>query len=171
MLDYSSPTESFLRELFMVKILFVCHGNICRSPMAEFIMKKMVLDEGIADDFFIESAATSTEELGNSVHYGTKGVLKKYGIDCSKKRARQINKADYGEFDIIVGMDGYNLRNMNRIFGGDPLNKISLLLDHTGEYRDVADPWYTGNFDATENDVVNGCRALLEILRNRKNLK
>lgn len=161
----------FLREFFMVKILFVCHGNICRSPMAEFIMKKMVLDEGIADGFLIESAATSTEELGNPVHYGTKGVLKKYDIDCSKKRARQITKADYGRFDHIIGMDGYNIRNMHRIFGGDPEKKISLLLDHTNDPGDVADPWYTGDFTQTENDVVKGCRALLEMLRDRKNLK
>ena len=148
----------------MIKILFVCHGNICRSPMAEFLMKKLVSDKGIADKFLIESAATSTEELGNPIHYGTRQVLKKYNIDFSNKRARQIKLEDYQKYDYIIGMDRYNLRNMIRVFGDDKQNKLSLLLDYTEEPRDVADPWYTGDFSATEEDVLNGCRALLKKL-------
>ena len=148
----------------MIKILFVCHGNICRSPMAEFLMKKLVCDKGLSDKFYIQSAATSTEEIGNGVHYGTRKVLDKYKIDYSKKRAVQVTKADYDKYDYIVGMDRYNLRNMNRIFGDDPKGKISLLLDHTEEFRDVADPWYTGDFSQTESDVLRGCSALLRKL-------
>ena len=145
--------------------MFVCHGNICRSPMAEFIMKKLVKDEGLERDFYIESAATSTEELGNPVHYGTRQVLRKYNINCLGKRAVQITREDYDKYDLIVGMDSYNIRNMKRIFGEDRAGKISLLLDHTGECRDVADPWYTGDFSATERDVMEGCAALLKKLR------
>lgn len=148
----------------MIKILFVCHGNICRSPMAEFLLKKLVSDKGVADKFLIESAATSTEELGNPVHYGTRQVLKKYNIDFSNKRARQINSSDYEKYDYIIGMDRYNMRNMIRVFGEDKQNKLSLLLDYTDEPRDVADPWYTGDFSATEEDVLNGCAAFLEKL-------
>lgn len=146
----------------MTKILFVCHGNICRSPMAEFIMKYLVKEKGLENEFYIESAATSTEEIGNGVHYGTRHVLDKYKVDYSKKRAVQITRADYGKYDYIVGMDRYNMRNMERIFGGDPDNKLSLLLDHTGDFRDVADPWYTGDFSQTEDDVLRGCKALLK---------
>ena len=149
----------------MIKILFVCHGNICRSPMAEFLMKKMVADKGVADKFLIESAATSTEELGNPVHYGTRKVLNKYSINCSNKRARQIVRSDYDNYDYIIGMDRYNLRNMVRIFGEDKQNKLSLLLDHTSQPRDVADPWYTGDFSATEEDILNGCEAFLKKLK------
>ena len=148
----------------MIKILFVCHGNICRSPMAEFLMKKFVTDKGVADNFLIESAATSSEELGNPVHYGTKQVLRKYNIDCSGKRARRIEPADYKKYDYLIGMDSYNIRNMERAFGGDPENKISLLLGYTNDPRDVADPWYTGNFDLTERDVINGCQGFLKKL-------
>ena len=149
----------------MTKILFVCHGNICRSPMAEFIMKKMVADLGLSGDFVIESAATSSEELGNPVHYGTRQVLRKYNIDFSKKRAVRITADDYGRYDYIIGMDSYNRRNMERAFGGDPEGKLSLLLDYTDHPRDVADPWYTGNFDETESDVLRGCRGLLKFLK------
>ena len=149
----------------MTKILFVCHGNICRSPMAEFLMKKLVSDLGIADKFYIESAATSTEEIGNPVHYGTRQVLQKYNIDFSKKRAVQITPDDYEKYDYIIGMDSYNIRNMKRIFGEDRDNKISLLLDYTNTPRDVADPWYTGDFRATEEDILNGCQALLKRLK------
>ena len=151
----------------VTKLLFICHGNICRSPMAEFIMKKIVDENGLSDKFYIESAATSTEEIGNSVHYGTRRVLDKYNIDYSKKRAVQITRQDYDKYDYIIGMDRYNLRNMERIFGPDRKDKISLLLDHTGEYRDVADPWYTGDFTQTEDDVLRGCRALLKKLTDR----
>ena len=149
----------------MIKILFVCHGNICRSPMAEFFMKKLVKEEGLEKEYLIESAATSTEELGNPVHYGTKQVLRKYNIDCSQKRAVQINKSDYAKYDHIIGMDSWNIRNMKRIFGEDKQSKISLLLDYTNTPGDVADPWYTGNFDATERDVMAGCKGLLERLK------
>lgn len=150
----------------MTKILFVCHGNICRSPMAEFIMKKIVSDAGESANFYIESAATSTEEIGNPVHYGTRQVLRKYNVDFSRKRAVQITPADYKKYDLIIGMDSYNLRNMKRIFGEDTENKLSLLLDYTEEQRDVADPWYTGDFGATEADVLKGCYALLGKLKN-----
>lgn len=152
----------------MKKILFVCHGNICRSPMAEFLMKKLVKEKGREKEFIIESAATSTEEIGNPVHYGTRQVLRKYNVDCSRKRAVQITKADYARYDLIIGMDSYNLRNMKRIFGEDRENKISLLLDHTDTPRDVADPWYTGDFTSTEEDILKGCSCLLEELDEKK---
>ena len=146
----------------MIKILFVCHGNICRSPMAEFVMKKLVTDAGLSGKFYIESAATSTEEIGNPVYPPAKRKLAEHGIGCAGKTARQMNKGDYAEFDLLIGMDSANIRNMNRICGGDPEDKIKLLLNYAGLNRDVADPWYTGDFDATWNDVTKGCRALLE---------
>ena len=145
----------------MIKILFVCHGNICRSPMAEFVMKKLVEDAGLSDKFEIESAATSTEEIGNPVYPPAKRKLAEHGIGCAGKTARQMNKGDYAKFDLLIGMDSANIRNMTRICGGDPEDKIKLLLNYAGINRDVADPWYTGDFDATWNDVTKGCRALL----------
>ncbi len=148
----------------MIKILFVCHGNICRSPMAEFVMKKLVTDAGLSDKFGIESAATSTEEIGNPVYPPAKRKLAEHGIACAGKTARQMNSGDYKKFDLLIGMDSANIRNMTRICGGDPENKIKLLLDYAGLNRDVADPWYTGDFDATWNDVTKGCRTLLETL-------
>ena len=148
----------------MTRILFVCHGNICRSPMAEFVMKDIVKKAGLENQFEIASAATSTEELGNPVYPPARQKLREHGIDCSGKTARQLQKADYSRFDLIIGMDAANRRNMLRICGGDPENKISLLLEHTGHPRDVADPWYTGNFDRTWDDVMTGCKALLEEL-------
>ena len=146
----------------MIKILFVCHGNICRSPMAEFVMKKLVADAGLSNKFYIESAATSTEEIGNHVYPPAKRKLAEHGIGCAGKTARQMNKGDYARFDLLIGMDSSNIRNMTRICGGDPENKIKLLLNYAGLNRDVADPWYTGDFDATWNDVTKGCKALLE---------
>ena len=146
----------------MIKVLFVCHGNICRSPMAEFLMKDMVEKRGLSDRFYIESAATSTEEIGNPVHHGTVGILSGLGISCSKKRARLMSRVDYDRFDFLIGMDHYNIRNMNRICGGDPEGKISLLLSFAGEDRDVADPWYTGDFDKTYDDIKRGLEAFLE---------
>lgn len=143
----------------MKKILFVCHGNICRSPMAEFIMKKLVEDAGVQQDFEIASAATSTEELGNSVYPPARRKLAENGIRCDGKTARQITRRDYQYYDLLIGMDHYNIRNMERMLGGDPEGKIRMLLD-----RDVADPWYTGNFDATWNDCIEGCSALLHEL-------
>lgn len=143
-------------------ILFVCHGNICRSPMAEFIMKDLVAKEGLSGRFHIESAATSTEEIGNEVYPPAKQKLAEHGISCKGKTARQMTAADYNRFDLLIGMDRWNLRNMKTICGGDPDNKIHLLMDYTKRPGEVADPWYTGNFDATWRDVLEGCSALLE---------
>lgn len=149
----------------MVKILFICHGNICRSPMAEFVMKDMVQKAGAADDFFIASAATSTEEIGNPVHHGTRSRLAREGISVAGKYARQMTQRDYEEYDYLIGMDHWNLRNMQRITGPDTDNKLSLLLDYTDRVgADIADPWYTGNFEETYNDIVEGCTALLRNL-------
>ena len=144
--------------------MFVCHGNICRSPMAEFVMKDLVLKRGIADNFIIESSATSSEEIGNPVHYGTKKILNALNIDCSKKRAKRLTYKDYENYDYFIGMDEYNIINMKRLFLGDKENKVTKLLEYANIYRDVADPWYTGNFNATYDDVLKGCTALLEKL-------
>lgn len=149
----------------MIRILFVCLGNICRSPMAEFVMKDLVLREGLSHRFHIASAATSTEELGNPVYPPARRKLAEHHIDCSVKTARQITAQDYEEYDYIIGMDRSNLRNLLRKYNNDPQHKISLLLDYTGRPGEVADPWYTGNFDATWVDVNEGCRGLLEKLR------
>ena len=146
----------------VIKILFVCHGNICRSPMAEFVMKEMVKNSGLQERIYIESAATSTEELGNPVYPPARKIMAQHGIDCKNKTARQITRADYDNFDYIVAMDEYNIRNMRRFFGNDPENKVSLLLSWANENREVADPWYTGDFEATWCDVNLGCKALLE---------
>ena len=146
------------------RILFVCLGNICRSPMAEFVMKDMVAKAGLADRFHIESAATSTEEIGNSVYPLARSILAEHGISCKGKTARQMTRADYDRFDMIIGMDRWNLRNMQRICGGDPEGKIHLLMDFTSRPGDVADPWYTRNFEATWRDVVEGCKGILNAL-------
>ena len=127
----------------MIKVLFICHGNICRSPMAEFVMKKLVSDAGLSDRIYVESAATSTEELGNSVYPQTRKKLASVGINCDGKTARQMRKDDYDKFDYLIGMDSANIRNMNRIAGGDPDGKIYKLLTFAGREQDVADPWYT----------------------------
>lgn len=148
----------------MTKILFICHGNICRSPMAEFVMRDMVNKAGLSDKFEIASAATSTEEIGNSVYPPVKRLLADNGISCDGKTARQLTKKDYDNYDFLIGMDGANYRNINRICGGDKQNKIHLLMDFTGSPHDVADPWYTRNFDATWNDINEGCKALLDKL-------
>ncbi len=145
----------------MVKILFVCHGNICRSPMAEFVMKDLVEKAGLADAFSIASAATSTEEIGNGVYPPARRMLAAHGIGCAGKTARQMTRRDYEAYDLLIGMDSANLRNMRRICGGDPAGKIRLLLDYTRRPGDVADPWYTGDFAATWRDVDEGCRGLL----------
>lgn len=147
----------------MTKILFVCHGNICRSPMAEFVMKDLVAKAGLESQFHIESAATSTEEIGNPVYPLARQKLREHGIDCSGKTARQLTRADGEKFDLLIGMDSANLRNMRRICG-DSEEKIHLLLDFTQRPGDVADPWYTGDFDATWRDVLEGCRGLMEYL-------
>ena len=148
----------------MIKILFVCHGNICRSPMAEFVMKNLVNKKGMADQFEIASAATSTEEIGNPVYPPAKRMLKEHGISCEGKTARQMTKADYTYYDYIIAMDRFNLRNMTRFVGNDPDNKVSLLMDFTSHPKDVADPWYTGDFDTTWNDVYEGCVGILKKL-------
>ena len=149
----------------MPKILFVCHGNICRSPMAEFVMKRLVEEAGRADEFEIASAATSTEEIGNPVYPPARRKLAEHGIRCDGKTARQLRRSDYDHYDLLIGMDQYNLRNMQRMCGGDPDGKIHLLLDYTDRPGDVADPWYTDNFDATWRDCLEGCTALLETLK------
>lgn len=147
-----------------MRILFVCHGNICRSPMAEFVMKDLVAKHGMEDQFYIESAATSTEEIGNEVYPPAKRKLAEHGITCKGKTARQMRKNDYERFDLLIGMDEWNIRNMNRICGGDPEGKIHKLLDYTKRKGDVADPWYTGNFEATWQDVTEGCQCLLNAI-------
>ena len=145
----------------MIKILFVCHGNICRSPMAEFVMKDMVKKLNIADRFEIASAATSTEEIGNEVYPPAKRKLSEHGISCKGKTSRQMTKEDYAYYDFIIAMDRNNLRNITRITGGDPDGKVSLLMDFTASPRDVADPWYTGDFEKTWQDVNEGIKGFL----------
>lgn len=150
----------------MIKILFVCHGNICRSTMAEQVFKDMIIKKHRQDDFFIDSAATSREEIGNTMHYGTQNKLREVGIDCGNHRARQIVPGDYETFDYLIGMDSANIRNMQRAFGGDPDGKIFKLLDFSDRRgEDIADPWYTGNFDETYRDVVQGCNGLWKMLQ------
>lgn len=148
----------------MTKILFVCHGNICRSPMAEYVMKDLVQKAGLEDEFEIASAATSTEEIGNPVYPPARNKLAQHGISCQGHAARQLKRADYGRWDLLIGMDQANLRNMNRICGGDPEGKIHLLMDYTARPGEVADPWYTGDFETTWQDVFLGCSQLLQQL-------
>ena len=148
----------------MIRVLFVCHGNICRSPMAEFVMKDLVRKAGREEDFYIESAATSTEEIGNEVYPPARRKLAEHNISCKGKTARQMTRGDYERFDLLIGMDSWNIRNMKVICGGDPEGKIHQLLDFTQRPGDVADPWYTGNFEATWRDVLEGCQCLLEQL-------
>ena len=148
----------------MIKILFICHGNICRSPMAEFVMKRLVEEAGLSEQFEIASAATSTEEIGNEVYPPARRKLAEHGIRCGNKRARQMTRDDYDRFDLIIGMDQWNLRSMSSICGGDPQGKICLLMDFTDRPGDVADPWYTGDFEATWRDVSEGCECLLKIM-------
>lgn len=151
----------------VIKILFVCHGNICRSPMAEFAMKDFVRRAGLESEFYIASAATSREEIGNPVYPPARRKLAEHGIACSGHAARQMTKQDYDAFDLLVGMDSENLRNMHRICGSDSEGKISLLMDHTAHPGDVADPWYTGDFEATWQDVSEGCQALLKQIEKK----
>lgn len=152
----------------MIRILFVCHGNICRSPMAEFIMKDLLKKRGLAARFEIASAATSDEEIGNPVYPPVRALLSARGISCAGKTALRLRASDYSRYDLFIGMDGANRRNMQRLFGGDPEGKVSLLLDYTDRPRDVADPWYTRDFREAEADVDRGCAALLEHLLCRK---
>ena len=148
----------------MQRILFVCHGNICRSPMAEFVMKDLVRQAGREAEFDIASAATSTEEIGNAVYPPARRKLAEHGIGCAGKTARQLTRSDYASYDYLIGMDDWNIRNMRMICGGDPDAKIHKLMDFTKRPGDVADPWYTRDFDATWRDVLEGCQALLRLL-------
>lgn len=166
----------------MIKILFVCHGNICRSPMAEYVMKYLVSQKGLEEKFYIDSAATSTEEIGNGVHYGTRNKLQSVNIPVGNHKARQITKNDLEEFDYLIGMDSANIRNMKRFYGFEGFsfgsyqansnsstnknleNKICKLLEFANSSDDIADPWYTGNFDLTYNDILKGCKSLLNSL-------
>ena len=152
-------------NLTMIKILFVCHGNICRSPMAEFIMKDMVAKEGLSDKIYIESAATSREEIGNDMYPPARRKLTAEGVPFERRGARQITASDYDGFDYIILMEEYNINNALRIFKEDPKGKLKLLMEFAGKRRDIADPWYTGNFDRTYDDLVEGCRALLSFLK------
>ncbi len=152
----------------MIKILFICHGNICRSPMAEFIMKDLVEKAGLSNQFQISSAATSTEEIwngiGNPVYPPARQKLAEHNISCEGKRAVQLQRSDYVKYDYLIGMDSTNIRNMHRMLGGDPEGKIAKLLSFAGSERDISDPWYTGDFETTYRDVIEGCESLLEQL-------
>ena len=145
-------------------ILFVCHGNICRSPMAEFVMKDLVRRAGLEERFLIASKAARRDELGNDTHYGTKAKLRQMGVPFTKRRATLLDRSDYDAYDYLIGMDEENMRDMLRLFGGDSNGKIYKLLRFADEDRDVADPWYTGNFDETYEDVLKGCAALLRMI-------
>ncbi|MCH4287664.1 MULTISPECIES: low molecular weight protein-tyrosine-phosphatase [Bacillota] len=149
----------------MIKILFICHGNICRSPMAQFVLEDMVEKAGMRDQFMIDSCATSREEIGNGVHYGTKDKLRKEGVRMHDHRARQLTKKDYEEYDYLIGMEETNIRNMKHLLGGDPEHKMMRLLDFSDHPRDIVDPWYTDNFDITYTDIVEGCEAFLKTLK------
>ena len=146
----------------MIKILFICHGNICRSPMAVFIMKDMVEKAGLSGNFHMESAATSSEELGNPVYPPARKELLRHGIDPTGKRARRIRKEDYESYDLLIGMDNWNLKNMQRAFSGDPGHKLHLLLDFTDEPGEIDDPWYTRDFGLCYRQIEEGCRSLLK---------
>ena len=151
----------------MIKVLFVCLGNICRSPMAEFLFKDMIKKENMLEDFLIESAGTSNEEEGNPVHYGTRNKLAEYGISVAGKYARQIRKEDYKKYDYIIAMEKSNLRGINRIIGEDTEHKVYRLLDFSDYPRDISDPWYTGNFDVTYDDIMEGLYGFLKYLKNK----
>lgn len=152
----------------MVRVLFVCHGNICRSPMAEFMLKDLVKKRGMERDFLIASSATSAEEIGNPVHPGTASRLAREGISTAGKYAVQLKRTDYDRYDYFLGMDQWNVRNMKRILGGDPENKVHLLLDFTGRPgEEIADPWYTGDFERAYADILEGCTGFLRQLEGQ----
>ena len=154
----------------MIRVLFICHGNICRSTMAEFVFKDMAEKAGVADRLYIDSAATSREEIGHDTDPRTKRKLDENGIPYTKRRARQITKKDYEEYDMIIAMDDSNVRDMRRIIGDDAEGKVFKLMYFAGDDRDVADPWYTGNFDVTYDDVIEGCEGLLEHLKKERHI-
>lgn len=151
----------------MIKILFVCHGNICRSTMSQFVFQHMVNNLDIADQFYIDSRATSTEEIGNPPHRGTIRKMQEVGIPVIPHKATQISWSDYSKFDYIIGMDTWNMRNLDRMLKGDPDGKVYKFLSFAGSGRDIADPWYTGNFDETYNDVMEGCEGFLAYLKEK----
>lgn len=153
----------------MIKVMFVCHGNICRSPMAEFVFKDIVKKRGLESSFFIASSATSTDAIGSKVHYGTRDKLNEFNISTDGKISVQIKKSDYDKYDYIIGMDNKNITNLNKLFDNDKENKVFMLLDFTKRKGDIADPWYTGDFDITYNDVYEGCQALLEHIISNEN--
>lgn len=148
----------------MIKIMFVCLGNICRSPMAEFVLKDLVRKRNLSNEFYIKSSATSSEELGNGVHYGTRKKLNDVGIPVETRKATKLDKSDYDKYDYILGMEKSNIKNILRIVGNDSQHKIYRLLDFSNNPRDIADPWYTGNFDITYNDILEGCIAFLDYI-------
>ena len=154
----------------MIRIMFVCHGNICRSPMAEFIFKDMLEKQGMAQNFVVASSATSTEEIwngiGNPVYPPAREELRRHGISCDGKRAVQLKKSDYDKYDLFICMDSNNVRNAMRIFGSDPENKVCKMMDFTSRRGDVADPWYSGRFDVAYNDIYDGCIGLMESINN-----
>ena len=158
--------DSTHRDRVLMRIMFVCHGNICRSPMAEFIFKDMVKKRGMTNYFKVSSSATSTEEIwngiGNPVYPPAKDELAKHGLTCGGKRAVQLQKSDYDKYDLFIGMDSANIRNMLRIFGGDPDGKVHKLMGYTDRDGDVADPWYSDRFDVANRDIFDGCTALLD---------
>ena len=151
----------------MIRILFVCVGNICRSPMAEMVLKDIVNKKGLANEFFIDSAATSTEAVGEGIHYGTRNILKEKQVPFTQHISRQITRQDYSKFDYILGMEQRNINNILRIVGEDNDNKVYRLLDFAEQPRDIADPWYTGNFETTYNDVEEGCIKFLEFIQRK----
>lgn len=151
----------------MIKILFICHGNICRSTMSQFVFQDMINKRGLSDRFYINSAATSREEIGNPPHYGTVNKMREVGIPVLPHKAVQMTKKDYEKYDYLIGMDEANIRNMTRIVGSDPKGKIHMLLDFSDESKAIADPWYTGNFEATYRDVVEGCEGFLHFLKEK----
>lgn len=156
--------ESYKSQNIMIKILFVCHGNICRSPMAEFVMKDLVRKAGREEQFIIASKAARRDELGHDSHYGTKAKLRQMGVPFEKRKATLLSKSDYDAYDYLIAMDRENVSDMLRLFGGDPDKKIHMLLEFVGLKREVADPWYTGNFDETNEDVLTGCKGLMHRL-------
>ena len=153
----------------MIKVMFVCLGNICRSPMAEFVLKDMVKKQGLEKEFYIKSSATSSEEIGNDIHYGTRDKLIQKGISFEKRKATRLKPEDYKKYDYIIGMEESNIRNIKRILGEDYDNKVYRLLDFSNNPRDIADPWYTGNFEITYNDIIEGCNCFLNKIRSELN--